>query len=221
MDSPPCSIHAVPVNLSCSWEKVSSAALCPKFRHSPGYTVPQSAWSCPVQVLTVAEHMHSIVKQIRLEGQFLSIRSGMHSGKVVSGIIGKSKYVFDIWGDAVNTASRMESTGTPGLTQVSADVYHLLRDKVTFSPRGFVDVKGKGKMQTYYAERRHFPSSTSDLRASGKRVFNVVHYFAGLIEEAYHGSDNAVPRGKRHGSELLQSNPSQRGPQDGCPYASA
>ena len=73
----------------------------------------------------------------------------MHTGTVVSGIIGKTKLAFDVWGDAVNVASRMESTGIPGATQVTADTYALLRDQEQFVERGLVDVKGRGRLQTY------------------------------------------------------------------------
>ena len=74
----------------------------------------------------------------------------MHTGTVVSGIIGKTKFTFDIWGDAVNLASRMESTGVPGATQVSGDVYEVPKDlDEPLLPRGLVEVKGKGKVQTY------------------------------------------------------------------------
>jgi class 3 adenylate cyclase len=79
----------------------------------------------------------------------LGIRIGINTGPVVAGVIGTTKFAYDMWGDAVNTASRMESTGVPSRIQVSPSTYALLRDKYEFEARGEIEVKGKGKMQTY------------------------------------------------------------------------
>ncbi len=79
----------------------------------------------------------------------LGIRIGINTGPVVAGVIGTTKFAYDLWGDAVNTASRMESTGVPGRIQVSPSTYALLREKYEFEARGKIEVKGKGKMQTY------------------------------------------------------------------------
>jgi len=80
------------------------------------------------------------------------LKVGINSGSCVSGVIGKKKFSFDIWGDSVNVASRMESTNLPGRIQVTRDTYLLLKDKFNFQLRGFVVVKGKGEMQTYFLE---------------------------------------------------------------------
>eukprot|EP00741_Cyanophora_paradoxa_P018035 tig00021037_g17415.t1 len=74
----------------------------------------------------------------------------MHTGDVVAGVIGVKKFVYDVWGDTVNTASRMESHGTPGMIHVSGAVRERLRDAFVFEPRGQIDVKGKGPMTTFY-----------------------------------------------------------------------
>ena len=79
----------------------------------------------------------------------LSIRIGIHSGPAVAGVIGRRKFIYDLWGDAVNTASRMESHGKPGQIQVSADTRALLGDAFELSPRGPLDIKGKGTMETW------------------------------------------------------------------------
>jgi adenylate cyclase len=80
----------------------------------------------------------------------LEMRIGMHSGDVVAGVIGTHKFAYDIWGDAVNIASRMESHGLPNRIQISAATHLHLREGFRFEPHGSVDIKGKGPMETYF-----------------------------------------------------------------------
>jgi adenylate cyclase len=80
----------------------------------------------------------------------LQLRIGMNTGPVVGGIIGTTRFLYDLWGDAVNTASRMESHGTPGRIQITRATYDLLRDEFVCEPRGTISVKGKGEMETWY-----------------------------------------------------------------------
>lgn len=87
-------------------------------------------------------------------GTGLSIRCGLHSGPVVAGIIGKKKFAYDIWGDAVNIANRMESTSTPGKIQISRDTRELLGDGFVTTPRGQVECKGIGTIEGFFLERR-------------------------------------------------------------------
>lgn len=97
-----------------------------------------------------AMRMQDEVKKIKNEeGREFNVRIGIHTGPAVAGVIGTKKFAYDVWGDTVNTASRMESHGIPGEIQVSSDSYHLLKDKFTFESRGAVDIKGKGQMHTY------------------------------------------------------------------------
>ena len=71
---------------------------------------------------------------------------------MVAGVIGKKRLIYDLWGDAVNIASRMESSGEPGKIQVTESTYKLLKNKYILSKRGTVNVKGKGDMVTYWLE---------------------------------------------------------------------
>ncbi len=79
----------------------------------------------------------------------LSIRIGIHTGPVIAGIIGKNKFAYDLWGDTVNLASRMESQGQPGCIQITPATEQRLQGKYQMQPRGPIEVKGKGEMTTY------------------------------------------------------------------------
>ena len=78
------------------------------------------------------------------------IRIGIHSGSVVAGIVGVKKFAYDIWGDTVNTAARMEQNSEPGKINISQTTYDLVKDKFSFEYRGEIDAKGKGMMKMYY-----------------------------------------------------------------------
>jgi len=86
------------------------------------------------------------------DGLFSELRIGIHTGPVVAGIVGTKKFAYDIWGDTVNTASRMESTGEAGKVNISGTTYQLIKNNFTCLPRGKIAAKGKGEVDMYFIE---------------------------------------------------------------------
>jgi len=103
----------------------------------------EAAAEMALDMLEALEKMETVLRRK------IQVRIGINSGPVTAGVIGKKKFIYDLWGDTVNTASRMESTGLPGTIQVTEETYRRLKYKYTFKSRGLIDVKGKGKMKVY------------------------------------------------------------------------
>jgi class 3 adenylate cyclase len=104
-------------------------------------------------IAEMALRMQKIVRDnAARHGDDLDVRIGIHTGPVVAGVIGKRKFVYDVWGDTVNTASRMESHSEPGRIQASDTAHALLDQRFRMTPRGSIEVKGKGPMSTFFLE---------------------------------------------------------------------
>jgi len=110
--------------------------------------------------------LHAVDDFAKREKSELTIRIGIHTGPVVAGVIGQKKFIYDLWGDTVNTASRMESHGVPARIHVTATTYQLLRDTFELEPRDPIEIKGKGRMQTYLVLGKRATMKTLEPRPS-------------------------------------------------------
>jgi PAS domain S-box-containing protein len=114
-----------------------------------GLPIPRPDHADAIAQMALA--MQAAVERFRVEqGENLQIRIGINTGVVVAGVIGRRKFIYDLWGDAVNVASRMESSGQPGSIQVTTATYERLKHQYVFEKRGAIEVKGKGIMETYW-----------------------------------------------------------------------
>jgi class 3 adenylate cyclase len=115
----------------------------------------EAAFAAANASLEMMTFMKNRADKLSIEGKdYWALRIGLHSGNVVAGVLGTSKFVYDIWGDTVNTASRMESNSVPGKINVSDSTYNQLKNKFAFEYRGEIKAKNKGAMKMYFLEKK-------------------------------------------------------------------
>ena len=113
-----------------------------------GLPVPDRNHAVAIAEMALAMRQH-IAKFKGPTGAQIEIRIGVNTGSVVAGVIGTKKFIYDLWGDTVNVASRMESSGLPSHIQLTETTYQQLSKRYIIEERGLVQIKGKGRMQTY------------------------------------------------------------------------
>lgn len=113
---------------------------------------PENVIDAAFEIVAFMEEMH---RKRTAEGRpFFRIRVGIHSGPLVAGVVGRKKFAYDIWGDTVNTAARMEQNSEPSKINVSSVTYAMAADKYVFTHRGKIDAKNKGQIDMYFVDRK-------------------------------------------------------------------
>ena len=118
--------------------------------------IPIKNTTNPVDVILAAFEMRDFISNLKKEqatkGRTLwKIRIGVNTGEIISGVVGKKKFAYDIWGDTVNTASRLEQASLPNKINISGSTYELVKDFFDCTPRGKIPVKHKGEIDMYFA----------------------------------------------------------------------
>jgi class 3 adenylate cyclase len=121
--------------------------------------IPESKPGHTSKMIKIAFEMMQVMEDTQTKmkdigGVFLEMRIGIHCGPLVAGVVGSRKFAYDVWGDTVNIAARMEQSGQPGDINVSEAVYVMAKDDFNFNYRGEVEAKNKGKMKMYFVEDR-------------------------------------------------------------------
>ncbi len=119
--------------------------------------IPVANTTNPVDVVRAGIEIKAYMDRMKAEREargedYWELRIGIHTGKVIAGVVGKNKFAYDIWGDAVNTASRMESSGEPGKVNISGETYNLVKDQFSCTYRGKIKAKNKGDIDMYFVE---------------------------------------------------------------------
>ncbi|MCB1179836.1 MAG: adenylate/guanylate cyclase domain-containing protein, partial [Leptospiraceae bacterium] len=103
--------------------------------------------------IEIQQFMNEMKKEKEEKGiPYWELRLGIHSGPLVAGVIGKKKFAYDVWGDTVNTASRMESSGVPGMINISGSTFEMVKDHFNCEYRGKVSAKNKGEVDMYFVK---------------------------------------------------------------------
>ena len=141
---------------NCGLEKIRTIG--DNYMVAAGVPTPRSDHA--VALAQLALDMINASKDVsKLNGQRIEFRIGINSGPLVAGVIGTTKFHYDVWGDTVNVASRMESHGRPGRVHVTASTYALIKDEFVCEPRGSIEVKGKGEMETWWVTSSRSPTA--------------------------------------------------------------
>jgi len=101
--------------------------------------------------------MQKEVERIRNSGQIsfpFTLRVGIHSGPIVAGVVGRKKFVYDVWGETVNMAARMEQKGEAGRVNISESTYYLIQNEFTCTPRGKISAKNVGDIEMFFVEEK-------------------------------------------------------------------
>ncbi len=119
--------------------------------------LPHPSIHTPTDVVAAGLAMQAVMTELRTERQaagrpWFDVRIGIHSGPVVAGVVGTKKFAYDIWGDTVNTAARLEQTGEAGRVNISATTYALVEAHFACTPRGRIQAKNKGELEMYFVD---------------------------------------------------------------------
>jgi class 3 adenylate cyclase/ligand-binding sensor domain-containing protein len=131
---------------------IGDAYMCAAGLNKDTSSDPADVVKASLDIMAFMEKYHS--ERLAQSKPFFKARIGIHSGKVVSGVVGIKKFAFDIWGDTVNTAARMESSGEVGKLNISKATYELVADQFSCTHRGKIAAKGKGEMDMYFVDRK-------------------------------------------------------------------
>jgi class 3 adenylate cyclase len=129
--------------------------------------IPVANDTNPVDIVKAGLEIKTYMEQLKSDREaqgkdYWELRIGIHTGPVIAGVVGKNKFAYDIWGDAVNTASRMESSGIPGQVNISGTTYELVKDQFHCTHRGKIQAKNKGEIDMYIVESLKINSSVPE-----------------------------------------------------------
>ncbi len=134
-------------------EKIKTIGDC--YMVAAGVPIPR--YDHAQALANLALDIRAFSQSYQIFGQPLQFRIGINSGPVTAGVIGRKKFIYDLWGDAVNTASRMESHGMGGTIQITQATYDLIQQEFDCQRRGSIEIKGKGKMNAYWLRQKRPP----------------------------------------------------------------